>query len=266
MSGQPDIQVVPLGSGSKGNCTFVGTPLTGLVIDCGFSYKELVRRMLEARLSPTRIQGILVTHEHSDHLGGVGVLARKLKVPVYMTEGTGAAGQAVLRDLPEWIRVRPGEPFSLGELRIEPVPLPHDAREPVGYAFAWGGRRWALFTDLGHPTHLVLERARHCDLLLIEANHDEELLINGPYPWPLKQRIRGRQGHLSNTQGVSVVEEVLHPGLKGIALMHLSETNNRPELPYALCRKALLKHSAGDIPLWVAPQDRPLEGLTLRSL
>lgn len=266
MHGPPDIQIVPLGSGSKGNCVFVGTPLTGLVIDCGFSYKELLRRLVEARVNPARIRAILVTHEHSDHIGGVGVLARKLRVPVYMTEGTWTAGQHVLKTLPERVQVRPGDDFHLGELRIEPVPLPHDAREPVGYVFAWGGRRWALFTDLGHPTHLVIERARLCDLLLIEANHDEDMLINGPYPWPLKQRIRGRQGHLSNAQGVSVVESVLHPGLKGIALMHLSETNNRPEIPYTLCRKTLLNHDAGDIPLWVARQDRPLEGLGLKSV
>ncbi|MFM7201406.1 MAG: MBL fold metallo-hydrolase [Myxococcota bacterium] len=266
MPGQPDIQIIPLGSGSKGNCTFVGTPYFGLVVDNGFSVKELMKRLAAVRIPPSRIHAILVTHEHSDHIGGVGPLARKLNVPVFLTRGTYEAGQHILKNLPEIFPVSPGETFELAELKVEPIPLPHDAREPVAYAFEWGGRRWAIFTDLGHPSHLVVERARQCDVLLVEANHDEELLINGPYPWSLKQRIRGRQGHLSNTQGTSIVEAVVHPGLKGIALMHLSETNNRPEIPYALCRAALQRLDAADIPLWVAPQERPLEGLSLKSV
>lgn len=266
MLGHSDIQVIPLGSGSKGNCTFVGTPHHGLVVDCGFSTKEVFKRLAAVHISPAAIQAIFVTHEHSDHIGGVGPLARKLKVPVFMTRGTQLASQHIIKDVPEIVPILPGEVLYLGELKVEPIPLPHDAREPVAYAFEWGGRRWAIFTDLGYPTHLVVERARSCDLLLVEANHDEEMLMNGPYPWSLKVRIRGRQGHLSNTQGNSILESVVHPGLKGIALMHLSETNNRPDLPYALCRRTLQQLDAADIPLWVAPQDRPLEGLTLRSL
>lgn len=266
MSRSPDIQVIPLGSGSKGNCTYVGTPHLGLLIDGGFSVRETLKRLTNARVDPARIEAILVTHEHSDHVGGVGPLARKLKVPVFMTKGTRAGSAHIIGEVPDVVPVQPGESFMMGELQVEPIPLPHDAREPVGYAFEWGGRRWALFTDLGFPSHLVVERARQCDLLLVEANHDEEMLINGPYPWPLKMRIRGRQGHLSNTQGASILESVLHPGLKGVALMHLSETNNRPELPYALCRKVLESQDAAHIPLWVAPQDRPLEGLSLNTL
>jgi phosphoribosyl 1,2-cyclic phosphodiesterase len=264
MIGAPDIQLVPLGSGSKGNCTFVGTPHAGLLIDGGFSARETLARLHAAGIASSRIQALLITHEHSDHIGGAGAIARKLQIPVYMTRGTQAAVD--LGKLPEVVPVVAGEHFSIGEIHVEPIPLPHDAAEPVAYAMSWGGRRWVVLTDFGYPTRLVVDRIRGCDMLLLEANHDEELLLNGPYPWGLKMRIRGRHGHLSNNQTVSILEEVVHPGLRGVALLHLSETNNRPELPYGLCRHKLDHLDAGDIPLWVAPQERPLEGLVLNSL
>lgn len=268
MISQPDIQIYPLGSGSKGNSTFVGTPHSGLLIDGGFSFKQTVARLELVGVSPDRIQAILVTHEHSDHVAGVGPLARKLKVPVYLTRGTYQTlrHKPPLRLLPEVNMVVAGETFSVGEIQVEPLPIPHDAEEPVAYAMAWGGRRWAVLTDFGYPTHLIRERVRNCDLLLLEANHDEEMLINGPYPWPLKSRIRGRFGHLSNSQSVSLLDEIVHPGLRGVALLHLSEVNNRPELPYALCRQRLEQLDAGDIPVSVVSQERPLTGLTLNSM
>lgn len=262
-----DIVVLPLGSGSKGNSIFVGTPAGGVLVDAGFSFRATLKRLSEAGISPDRIQAVLVTHEHRDHVAGLGPVARGLGVPVFMTEGTywKLREKPSTRDLPETVRISPGESFVAGNLLVDPVPVPHDAAEPVAFLMTWGGRRWAIVTDFGYPTTLLINKLKDCDLVLLEANHDEEMLVNGPYPWPLKTRIRGRFGHLSNVQSASLLERILHPGLKGLALMHLSETNNRPELPYALCRRTLDREGADNIPILVASQQRPLPGLGLVS-
>ncbi|RMD57975.1 MBL fold metallo-hydrolase [Candidatus Parcubacteria bacterium] len=259
-TGSQRVVVFPLGSGSKGNSVFVGTPLGGVLVDAGFSLKRTRERLAEADIPPESIRAILITHEHWDHVAGLGPLARALKVPVYMTEGTYSSlkTRSQFKDLPQRARIVPGEPFSVAGIRVDPLPIPHDAAEPVAFAMAWEEHRWAIVTDFGYPTTLLEQKLRGCDYLFLEANHDEEMLVNGPYPWPLKTRIRGRFGHLSNTQSASFLQRIAHPGLKGLVLMHLSETNNKPELPYALCRRTLDKLGADDVPVWVASQYRPL--------
>ncbi len=261
---ESDIVVYPLGSGSKGNSVFVGTPSGGVLIDAGFSFRSTLQRLAEARISPDRVQAILVTHEHRDHVAGLGPVARGLGVPVYLTDGTchRLEEKDQVRKLPGTVRIVAGEPFHVAGIRVEPLPVPHDAAEPVAFVMEWGGRRWAIVTDFGYPTTLLEESLRGCDVVLLEANHDEEMLVNGPYPWPVKTRIRGRFGHLSNVQSASLLERIVQPGLLGLVLMHLSETNNRPELPYALCRRTLDGLGAGDVPLWVASQERPLVELS----
>ncbi len=263
--GPKQVMVYPLGSGSKGNSVFVGTPTGGILVDAGFSLKRTRERLEEAGISPEWIRAVLVTHEHWDHVAGLGPLARALKVPLYMTDGTyeNIKTKPVFRDMPERVRIVPGEPFEVAGIQVEPLPIPHDAAEPVAFVMTWGGHRWAIVTDFGYPTALLEHKIRGCDYVFLEANHDEEMLVNGPYPWPLKTRIRGRFGHLSNTQSASFLQRVTHPNLKGLVLMHLSETNNKPELPYALCRKTLDDLGADHVTVWVASQYRPLTEVTL---
>ena len=258
------ITVCPLGSGSKGNCLYVGTPEGALLIDVGFSLKEILRRLALAGLDPASIRAILITHEHGDHVRGVGVVARKLRVPVYLTLGT---WDAIRRPpLPEVIPFRAGEAFSAGPFAVASVGLPHDAAEPVAYKVSWGGRAIGCVTDLGHPDPQVIAHFEGCDFLVSEANHDEQMLMDGPYPWSVKRRIRGRWGHLSNQQGLALLEGMLHPGLEGVVLAHLSETCNRPELAWGLFSARLRSLGMGDIPLWTARQDEPLTGIRLTPL
>lgn len=250
------VRLCPLSSGSKGNCVFVGTPEGGVLIDVGLSARETFRRLALAGVAPEEVSAILVTHEHGDHIRGIVPVARKLQVPVYLSEGT---WEAVGRpELPDLRLVVGGTPFDVGALRVSPQSLPHDAVEPVAYRIAWEGWSVGCVTDLGHPAPEVITWLAGCDLLYVEANHDEELLASGPYPWSVKQRIRGRFGHLSNTQGLAILEGMLHPGLRGIVLAHLSETCNRPELAWGLFKARLRSLGADHIPLWTAAQDHPL--------
>ena len=255
------LTICPLGSGSRGNCLYVGSPAGAVLIDVGFSARETRRRLKVAGLDETSILGLLITHEHGDHIGGLGALSRALKVPVWLTRGTyHAVGKP---ELPEVRHFLAGDSFCVGPLTIETVPLPHDAADPVAFVVSWEGRRVGNVTDLGHPTSLVIDRFRGCDFLVLEANHDVGMLLDGPYPWPVKQRIRGRSGHLSNEQSGELLEAVLHPGLQGLVLAHLSEVNNHPELALDLIRGVLAAQGFEQLPLWAAELHHPLCGLSV---
>lgn len=258
------IRVCPLGSGSRGNCLAIATPEGTLLIDAGFSARETFLRMAEVGLSPADVKAILITHEHGDHIRGMGPLARKLRVPVYINERTWLGVRRP--ELPEARHVPAGERFEIGGFRVKSLSLPHDAADPVAYVVEWGGKAVGCVTDLGVPSQRVIDALRGCSFLVCEANHDEQMLLDGPYPWSVKQRIRGRHGHLSNSQGLALLEGMLHPGLEGVILAHLSEKCNRPELAWGLFSARLRALGAGDIPLWTAAQDRPLPGITIDPL
>ncbi len=221
------IGVSALASGSKGNSIFIDGPDGSLIVDAGLSAREIMRRLAHVGASPDRLAGILVTHEHSDHLRGVRVLANRLGLTVYGTVDTlRAVG------LPESASVRvvkSGENFAVAGFTIKPFSLPHDAADPVGFLLARDGVRIGIATDLGCATALVRRRLAGCDMVILESNYDEGMLLEGPYPWFLKQRIRSRNGHLSNEASAHILSELLHPGLQRVILAHLSEVNNCPE-------------------------------------
>lgn len=231
-----------LASGSAGNSVLVEAGGSRVLIDCGISGAETARRLKTVGCSPEALSAIVVSHEHSDHLQGVGVLARRYGHPVYLTAGTLEACNGRIDGR---IDVRPFDPereFEIGELRIRPFSIPHDAAEPVGFTLHHGGVKAGVATDMGFSTALARQHLAASNILVLEFNHDPELLARGPYPWELKRRIRGRRGHLSNQEAGQLLEGILHDDLECLALAHLSEKNNRPELALQAAGKVLEKY------------------------
>ncbi len=247
-----DIALCALASGSRGNSIYLAGGGSALLIDAGLSGREIEKRLRQQNLDPQNLEAILVTHEHSDHIRGVGVLARRFNLPVYLTAPTHRALQDSLGHLPAVHYFQPGLGFKLAGFQIHPFAISHDAADPVGFTFACNGIRVGIATDLGVATGLVVERLKGCNLLLIEANHDTAMLTDGPYPWHLKQRIRSRSGHLSNASAGELLTRIAHPDLHQIVLGHLSETNNSPRIARQTVQNALRAFS---IPIHVAHQD-----------
>ncbi len=254
------LQFCPLFSGSSGNSVYVGTDKTKILIDAGVSGAKITAELEKIGVALKDIQAILVTHEHADHIGGVGVLSRRLRLPVYASAGTWAAmrGKLGAVDARCSIEFTPGEDFSIGDLDIRPFSTPHDAAEPVGYVVSAGQGKVAVATDLGHLKGGWLNEVEGADVLLLEANHDVDTLEAGRYPYELKKRILGRRGHLSNDDAGRAAVELVKRGVRAIVLGHLSGENNFPELAYASVACAL--EEAGfkpgrDVMLSVARRD-----------
>lgn len=217
-----------LGSGSRGNATLVETGATLVMVDCGFSCRETERRLGQLGRSAQELSALLVTHEHGDHMRGVAALARKYALPVWLTRGT----WRMLRDndLPD-IRYCDGDlAFAIDDLQVTPFTVPHDAREPCQYVFADGVHRLGVITDTGRVTPHIIECLDRCDALLLECNHDAQLLACGPYSATLKQRVGGPLGHLSNAQAAELLARLDTTRLQHLVAGHLSDSNNRPEL------------------------------------
>lgn len=200
------------------------------------------------------LDAIFLTHEHSDHVRGVGPIARSSGATVYSTQGTLRGIEKKAGKLPEWRGFRAGEPLTVGDLIIEPYETPHDARETVAFTVHCDGKKIGHATDMGKLTPTTVGALRHSDVLLVEANHDVEMLMAGPYSWPLKRRIRSEEGHLSNEVCGELISQVVHSQLKMTVLMHLSETNNCPEIAQMTARQALGSHAT---PMILARQDQP---------
>lgn len=213
-----------LGSGSRGNGTLVESGDTCLLIDCGFTVKETERRLARLGRSADDLSAVLVTHEHSDHIKGVGPLARKYGLSVYATHGT--AQYEGMAGLPGLCEVNTHDTFLIGDVEISAVAVPHDAREPCQYVFANRGRRLGLLTDLGSITPFVIEQYRDCDALVLEFNHDSDMLAVGPYPPSLKRRVGGDWGHLNNHQAAQLLSMVEQARLQHLVMAHISEKNN----------------------------------------
>jgi phosphoribosyl 1,2-cyclic phosphodiesterase len=292
------VRFTVLASGSKGNATVLCGGRTRILVDCGLSCRELFRRMKLEEEEPEKLDAILITHEHSDHVGGVAVTARKLGIPVYFTEGThrawmrwlsprrqmtyaqwleqtrkqaaerqaeasgdeGEAGEIDESDLVEaaerqdeaapakekdltWLPAveyfQAGEPFEIGDIAVSPFTIPHDAADPVGFVFRAEGVRMGFATDLGYIPPNVRAQLRDLDLLLLESNHDLEMLRDGPYPWSVKQRVLSRVGHLSNEAAAGFLEDGYDGQAAYVILAHLSESNNLPELARVTAERAL---------------------------
>ena len=250
----PPLSVCVLASGSKGNAIYISGGDTAILIDAGLSGKEIERRLDAAGLSPQHLTAIMVSHEHSDHIRGVGILSRRYHLPVYITARTAQAATAQLGRVDNLCHFQIGTSFSIGSLAIHPFATSHDASESAGFTIGRNGRKIGIATDLGIATGMVKHHLKQCALLVIEANHDPTMLKEGPYPWPLKQRIKGRDGHLSNEDSRDLLNEIRHEGLRHVILAHLSETNNKPEIAMSTVQPALCDH-CGDIKLHLACQD-----------
>jgi len=222
-----------LGSGSTGNATLVeassGGRVTRLLIDCGFALRHLEARLARVGLEPAQIDAVFITHEHGDHIGCAHLLSRRHGTAVWMSEGTWlATGAADFEG--RLFLARDGEPIEIGDMRLSPFTVPHDAREPLQLRCSDGARHLGVLTDLGHATPHVLAQLSGLDALLLEFNHDAEMLARSAYPPFLKQRVGGRYGHLSNSDAAAIAQALRHGGLRHLVAAHLSEQNNRPEI------------------------------------
>ncbi len=236
------MNVVLLASGSRGNALLLSSGSTRILVDAGLSAREICRRLEYVGAAPDSIDALLVTHEHSDHIRGLGPLARRLKLPVFLhTEVAGT-----LKDVGVPANVREfeeGQEFLIGDLAIRSFPITHDARSPVGFVVDSARGKLGIATDLGIATRLVAERLTACRALVLESNHDEDLLRDGPYPWQLKQRVSGKHGHLSNRDSAELLRGLLWDGLEAVLLAHLSETNNSAELARSVAAETLAGQS-----------------------
>ena len=229
------VRVVPLGSGSSGNATLVSFGERRLLVDAGLSARELTLRLAEVGVAPGQLSAIILSHEHHDHARGLERFSVKHRVPVFTTPETLAALNLAPRHLHAWHAFASGVPFEAEGVMVDPFAVPHDAVDPVGFVLESEGVRVGIATDLGHATTLVVERLSGCHVLVVEANHDDDMLVRGPYPWALKQRIGGRLGHLSNEEASTLLTAIVDDDCQAVILAHLSESNNTA----ALARKAV---------------------------
>lgn len=247
-----------LGSGSRGNALVFEHGDTRLLIDCGFSGKEMERRLARLDIAPESLTAILVTHEHDDHVRGLARFAGRHRLPVWLTPGTFAALDAKAPETSELFS--PHEPFALDDLEILPFPVPHDAREPAQLVVSDGERRVAVLSDLGRVTPHVRAHLADCDALVLECNHDPEMLAAGRYPASLKRRVSGHMGHLSNNQAAALLADLDTSALQHIVAAHLSDNNNTPDLARAALAEAL-----GCREDWIGVADQE-QGLSWRAI
>ncbi len=218
-----------LASGSRGNSIYISNGETSVLVDAGLSGVEIERRMKSRKLNPKNIDAIIVSHEHSDHIQGVGILARRYNLPVYISSKTFKSATAQLGNIKHINNFTCGTEFAINQLYIRPFSISHDASDPAGFTIGCNGRKIGIATDLGIATAMVREHLKNCCCLVLEANHDVLMLEDGPYPWPVKQRVKGRTGHLSNESSRELLMDILHDRMSHVILAHLSETNNTPE-------------------------------------
>ena len=261
-----------IASGSSGNCIYIGSGSTGVLIDVGISCKRITEGLGLIGRKPEDIAAILVTHEHSDHIAGLGVLSRKAHLPIYATAPTIRQIQryAPLGRVDDSLfhTVEADLPFTVGDLRVEAFHISHDAADPVAYRVEAGGRAAAVATDMGCYSRYTLSHLKDLDVVLVEANHDEYMLQAGPYPYPLKRRILSEKGHLSNVSAGMLLAQILNSRMKTAYLGHLSKINNYEALAYATVISELTAdeqcpYREGAIPVLVASRDHPMDLLQL---
>ena len=268
-----------LGSGSAGNCAYLETGETRILVDAGFSPRQIRKRLATIGKTPEKLSAILITHEHSDHIAGILGLADKFHIPVFCNRGTqdgtiwalktkwdskkqpafdGADGTALLKSKIDWRLFETGAAFQIGEVGVETFSIPHDAQDPVGYVLRTAAGNIGFATDLGHVTKLVLERIRIANVLVLESNHDVKMLQECPRrSWALKQRILGRHGHISNVTAAETVAQIMSSALQQLYLAHLSRECNTPALAEHVMAEQLHHIGAKHVRLQVAAQDVP---------
>ena len=257
------MKLLSIASGSSGNCIYVGSQNTHLIVDAGISGRRIEEGLNEIGLTTREMDGILITHEHSDHVSGLGVLARKHGIPIYATKGTIQAilGMKTLGKMDEGLfrEIEADREFSLGDVEISPVAISHDAAQPVSYILRQKDKSIGIITDLGKYDQYIIERFQGLNVLLLEANHDIHMLQVGNYPYYLKQRILGDRGHLSNELSGQLLGQLLHDRFKTVLLGHLSKENNYEKLAYETVRLEVAMgdnpYKGDDFPIYVAKRD-----------
>ena len=257
------MRLCSIASGSSGNCIYVGSDATHLLMDVGISGKRIEAGVAELGLRLSEIDGIFITHEHTDHISGLGVIARKYGIPIYGTRGTIAAIRQTqsLGNIDEELfhYIKADEKCTVKDVTIYPIRTSHDAAEPVAYRISHGQQRMAIITDLGCYNDYTVECLKNLDVLYLEANHDIHMLQVGPYPYYLKQRILSEKGHLSNESAGKMLSRLLHDKMQAVMLGHLSKENNLPELAYESVRVEITMSDApyngNDFPLYIAKRD-----------
>ncbi len=265
------VSVSVLASGSRGNTALVESSGARILVDAGISCRETFKRMKSLGRDAREISAILITHEHSDHISGLATLAKKLKVPVFMTGATHQAWARSLRDesgeLPKVAKLEifsAGRSFQIGDITVTPFTIPHDAADPVGFTFRVEGTKIAIATDLGYVPASICDHLRKCEVLIVESNHDLEMLRVGPYPWSVKQRVMSRVGHLSNESLAQFFARDYDGGASYIVLAHLSEQNNHPEIALRAAENALgLQMTLLRNRVMLAAQNAPTETICL---
>ena len=265
------MRLCSIASGSSGNCIYVGSECAHVLVDIGISGKKMETGLNSLELTGRDIDGILVTHEHSDHIKGLGVIARRYGIPIYATGGTVDAmvRSGSLGKIPEGIfhEIREDEPFLIKDLKVKPFTISHDAAQPVGYRLECGAHSVGIATDLGKYNDYIIENLQDLDALLLEANHDIRMLQVGKYPYYLKQRILGDRGHLSNENAGRLLCRLLHDNMKAVFLGHLSRENNYEELAYeTVCSEVTLgdnPYKSKDFKIQVAKRDFASEAVTV---
>jgi phosphoribosyl 1,2-cyclic phosphodiesterase len=258
------VRLTILGSGSSGNCAYLETDQTRILIDAGLSLRQIRKRLATIGRTPECLNGVLITHEHSDHIQGLAALTQKLRLPVYCNRPTKDAIEFNLQAQIDCRLFTTRNSFDLGDLTIETFEVLHDAQDPVGFLVRTAGVNIGILTDLGQVTKLVLDRLRQANVLLIEANHDIKMLQDCPHrPWSLKQRILSRHGHLSNEAAADAVEQLMSPELRHLYLGHLSRECNKPETAHRVVNDRLQKMGAAHVQLSVASQNLPCPTLQI---
>src|SRR6201997_1890556 len=265
------VSVSMLASGSRGNCAIVASACTKILVDAGISCRETFKRLRALGEDPHTLSAILITHEHSDHVYGLAILAKKLRIPIFMTGATHQAWARAMRDangerpqLEKLERFESGHRFQVGDIAVQPFTIPHDAADPVGFTFRAEGIKVGVATDLGYIPVSGRDHLRGCDVLVMESNHDLEMLRVGPYPWSVKQRVMSRGGHLSNVALAQFFTNDYDGEAAYVVLAHLSEHNNHPEIARRAAKRALgprrtLLHNR----VVLALQNEPLEPIRL---
>ena len=244
-----------LASGSSGNVCYVETDNVRILIDAGLSAREIERRLEQVGITPSSLDALLITHEHADHIKGAGPLARRYDLPVYLNGKTLESGRKAMGKLPQPIILQTGQTLELKDLGVETFTKCHDAADPVGVVLSLNGVKIGIATDLGRSTRLVEDRLKGCQVLIIEFNHDIEMIDEGPYPLFLKRRIKGRDGHLSNEQAGDLLKAICQDNLKQVVLAHLSKTNNHPDKAYQQAAGVLDKCGLGGTEIIIGQQD-----------
>jgi len=265
------VSVSVLASGSRGNATLVESPSARILVDPRISCRETFKRLKSIGRDPREISAVLITHEHCDHISGLATLAKKLKVPIFMTGATHQAWARTVKDSsgeqPQVAKLEvfsPGRSFQVADITVMPFTIPHDAADPVGFTFRAEGTKVAVVTDLGYMPASVCDHLRKCDVLIVESNHDLEMLRGGSYPWSVKQRVMSRVGHLSNESLAQFFAQDYDGGASYIVLAHLSEQNNHPEIALRAAENALgLQMTLLQNRVMLAAQNAPTETIRL---